>query len=799
MSPPTRDSVQSPSQPMDATLDHSEAFYRSLVETLPQNFLRKDLAGRFTFVNSRFCATIGVKYADVIGKTDFDLFPAELAAKYQADDHHVISTGERIEMVESHQGPSGTIYVQVIKTPVHDATGSIVGAQAVFWDVTERKVMEDQLHCERELMRGLMEACPDAIYFKDLQSRFLKISTSIVPKLGLADPSEAIGKTDADFFGSEHAQAALADEQAIIRTGQPVISKMEHETGAGHDRWVITTKMPLRDHDGTIVGTFGISRDVTALKRAEEELSVARDGALESARLKAEFLANMSHEIRTPMNGVLGMTDLVLDTELTETQRGYLTMAKSSADGLLAILNDILDFSKIEQRKLDIEAIPLSIRTVFAETLKPLAFRADQKGVEIVCHVASDVPGCVLGDPHRIRQILVNLVGNAIKFTDRGQILVTVAVGAQREGVVELHCSVADSGIGVPENKQKTIFEPFSQADGSTTRRFGGTGLGLAIVSNLVELMSGRLWVESVPQEGSTFHFTIPFGNTDQRPEVRSVNLTDVHALVIDDDAINRQILMTWLRRWGMRPAEASNGAQGLDALRAARGEDRPFELVLLDANMPDMNGFEVARRIRDEFGPGGVAVLMVTSSAASDEPARCRELGIAERVTKPVDQRELLAAIGRTLGKDSPTRVPQMPSLMQPGAPPERRLRVLLAEDNIVNQRVAAGILQKKGHAVTIVSDGQSALDALDQDQFDLVLMDVQMPVLGGFEATAELRARERATGRRRMPVIAMTAHAMAGDRERCLAAGMDDYISKPVNSETLNTLAQSVVATAH
>ncbi len=951
------------------------ALLQALLQHVPDAIYFKDTASRFTRISENMASMFGLESAsEAVHRTDADFYDGEHAEQAREDEVRIMRTGKsivgRIERVAWRDRDA--TWCSTTKLPLHNADGKVVGTFGLSRDITSLIRAEEALARERDRLQTLMSHLPDVIFIKDTDGRFLTANPALIRLYGCSEFAELKGLTDFDFIPRELAQHFADDDQRVMKSGSPLIDREESNVDAfGGEVWMLTSKIPLRDADGQVIGLVGIGRDITKQKlaqqaasrkameagllyqatslaretdsleealsgclsivciltgwtvghvyvpaedadvdrlvsapiwypekgtevsdfrdvtdsvriqrgqglpgmiwktgepqwivdvqngfsspraeafrkakicsavgfpviirgelvaileffafrkhledkallwilqsvgeqvgqvierkRNEETLQIAHDAANAANKAKSDFLANVSHEIRTPMNGIIGMTELLLETELTPMQQEYLEMVEASGESLLSLINDILDFSKIEAGRLDLESIPFDLRESLGDAMKLLGTRAHRQGLELAFSVAPDVPEFLIGDPARLRQVVVNLVGNAIKFTSAGEVVLFVTLQQTAGDVACLNVSVTDTGIGIAADKIEDVFSAFEQADTSTTRRYGGTGLGLAIASRLVAMMGGEIRCESEVGKGSKFSFTTELGIARDvaRRNRDPVVVSDTHVLIVDDNATNRRILHDMCRGWGMIAVVAADAAAGLSQLAAA--DAPPFSLVLADVNMPDEDGFTLCDRIRSHGGFSDLRIIMLTSSGRPGDGDRRQRLGVDAHLLKPVKQSELFDSIVTVLGvtdveKDAISEEAEDVTHATTG------LAVLLAEDNLVNQTLATGVLKNQGHTVTLARNGREAVDIYADGSFDVILMDVQMPILDGLAATAEIRKLQRQSGPM-TPIIAMTAHAMKGDRERCIEGGMDEYLSKPIRAKQLAEMLAKVV----
>ena len=777
--------------------------YASVLENLPAFIVCKDVEGRFVYVNDQFAKREGLSVAEIVGKTDYDLYESDRADRYRAEDRRVMDAGVLFEDVEETVHGDTKTYLQVRKAPLRDFEGNLIGIQAIFWDVTRRQLAENKSAAEHRMLRTIMDHLPDHIYVKDTNGRYIIVNEATKTALGAQSVDRACGRTSADFLGPEFGERQRIDDWRVLQSRKPLVDredKLRFEDG--DIKWILTTKIPLEDSEGRVTGLVGIDRNITHLKQSELDLRAAKDAADAANKAKGDFLANMSHEIRTPMNAIIGMTDLLLTTEITDAQREYLRMVQQSGESLLTLINEILDFSKIEAGKFALHETDFCLLECVGDTMKSLALRAANKNLELACHVADDVPTWVHGDDGRLRQVITNLVGNAIKFTENGEVVLRVRRASSESEAcsiendhLRLLFSVVDTGIGIPPEKCDSIFDEFEQADTSTTRRFGGTGLGLAISSKLIALMGGKIWVESQEAVGSDFSFTVCFSEPHEIVEENPLDdapLKGARVLVVDDNSTCRDILSRMLTGWGL---DVVASGRVMDAKRICRGISESvgpsFDLVVADAHLASTGQLDFLPSLCES--KGGVAKSIVLASAPSPElNAQCDQLAVSACLLKPVKSSELKRAAIVALSHNSDRFQAERASQTSVRAD----WHVLVAEDNLVNQQLAIGALDTLGYRVTLANNGLEAVELSRQHEFDAILMDIQMPELDGIEATQEIRERERSLGSERIPIVAMTAHAMAEDRVLCLQSGMDYFLPKPVRLNLLRDLLSEIFA---
>lgn len=776
-------------------LVRSEHRYRHLVENAPLGVFLCDVTGRIQEANQKLESLLSLGSSGILGGRNAFESPALRREGIADAIRKCLDSGSGSVTEHPYSTEDGSHkYLRFFLTPYRNPEDSIEGVQALVEDFTPRKKAEMELKAahvfaseEARKLRSLIEGMEQGVVFAGSNDIVTETNSWFLELTGL-NREYVVSRSLLEIDFGTPLSEILVRQIRLFREG---LQREALEVSSERwDRHLSVRIQPIFDsqhYGGVIVSLIDVSELVEAKRKAEQ-----------ADRTKSEFLANMSHEIRTPMNAIIGMAELTMGTDLTTVQIDYLRTIEMSAHALLALINDILDFSKIEAGRLEITPTELNLSDIVCGAVHTLAAQAHLKGIELACQIDPEIPDALIGDPERIRQIMLNLIGNAIKFTPSGEVLVDVNLEMRNEDMLRLRVTVSDTGIGIPYEKQQVIFSAFQQADGSTSREYGGSGLGLAITSQLLELMGGGIWVESLVGKGSSFHFTLPLGiqktASSQEPFERIEELRGLKVLVVDDNATNRRIVAELLRRWGMSPLAVDGGTKALSALEEAHSRGAPFALALVDCMMPHMDGFELANRIRRTPHLASTHLLMLTSASPEYSAERCREAGIKNCLSKPIHHSHLYNAISAVIlgeQEERPVHRQASPGIQRSSNP----MNILLAEDNAFNQKVAVGMLQNMGHQVSVVSNGWEAVKAAESERFDLILMDVQMPQMDGFQATKAIRALE-ISREHRTPIIAMTAYAMTGDREKCLSEGMDGYISKPIRGAELFSTIENLSA---
>ncbi|MBI5897009.1 MAG: response regulator, partial [Desulfobacterales bacterium] len=783
----------------------SEVKFRTIIETMEDAYCELSLDGHFTYVNDAQCAQLRRPREAIVGRLWLNTFAPESAVRFgQALEQIRATESEQYMLPGALLRQEGSLcFVELSVMARRDRAGRLIGFSSISRDVSEKKNAEQVLKVVERKYRNIIASIEDAYFEANLRGRFLFFNETLVHILGYPEKTLQTMKYS-DFMAPRSARKINRATNKILRTGKPhQLLQYQIIRADGVKRHIESSISLIRDGKGQPVGFRGLARDITPRKLAQRELARAKAQAEEATLAKSDFLANMSHEIRTPLNGIIGMYNLLRATDLTAEQADFVETGKRSADSLLAVINDILDFSKIEAGKLDIEVVDFDLRKALQDMTALPAMQAHAKGLEFIYCIDPQVPSFLKGDPGRLRQILMNLSSNAIKFTSRGEIVLSIGLAEQSPGKVQLRFAVKDTGIGISAEEQARLFQSFQQADVSTKRKYGGTGLGLAISKMLAELMGGRMGVESQVGQGAIFWFTADFETQPDAPERRleaPATLRTKRILIVDDNQTNLQVLSAYLQSWGCDCDQAAGGEAALALLHALARTGAPYDLVITDLRMPFMDGAELGRRIKADPILKETILIMLTSQGLRGDAGQMKHIGFAAYLTKPVRRSHLFDCLIAVIGGDQ-CYLPEAERIEThensvPTQGQRSGIRILLVEDNPINQKVTLYLLARFGFSTDAVINGRLALEALEKDAYDLVLMDIQMPEMDGLEATRIIRDPHSAVRDHAVPVIALTAHAMKGDREQFLAAGMDDYVAKPIQPQILLQTIERVLS---